>query len=724
MSNYKKNPLVSIIIPVYNGENYLKEAIESALAQTYKNIEIIVINDGSNDNTEKIALNYCSKIRYFSKENGGVASALNLGIQEAKGEYISWLSHDDKYYPNKIAVQIKQIKKLKNDNFILFSNYNRLVVNSNKTTKVKISYTKKYNNDKELFFESFKLLLNSTLHGCSLLIPKRAFNEAGLFDTKLKTVQDYAKWYEFLKIGYRFYHIDKQLILQRIHPSQDTNSKKDLHSIELEYLNNYAYNLFKNELGFLNAENKNYIAYKMLEKGYKNLYNNIKTLNVLLIGDSDLIGNKFNGHDLHLYLQEQKIEANHFVYRKLSKDKTTRQFAKCKSSKEYMENIIFSEWFQRADIIHLHLIHNTPFDLNYLPLITKLKPTVITLHDGFYLSGHCLHGFDCKKWQIYCKDCPYLDIPFRITADKSAFEFYLKKKCIQDSNIKAIVASNWMKEKFKNSPIWENKDIFFQPFGINQELFKKGNKALARKELNIPHNALVLMFRSDDSYFKGLETIKKALRELKTNKKIVLLTVTKKGLLNEFKNRFTIKEFDWIKEDNFLAKLYQASDLFLMPSTQEAFGMMAIEAMSCAIPVLSTTGTALQDVINSPDCGVAVEENQFSQELQRLINNPVEIIWRANNSYIYAKKFYDKNSYVNNIIKIYQEIISNHSIEGEELLVSDQLFKYEKNTKIQKRFKFADNVFWRLVYRLSYRVFLKHIYGKKIVKEKYDLIYL
>ena len=83
------NPLVSIIIPVYNGSNYVKEAIDSALAQTYKNIEVIVVNDGSTDNTEKIVKSYGDKIRYFYKENGGVASALNLAIENSKGEYIS-----------------------------------------------------------------------------------------------------------------------------------------------------------------------------------------------------------------------------------------------------------------------------------------------------------------------------------------------------------------------------------------------------------------------------------------------------------------------------------------------------------------------------------------------------------------------------------------------------------------------------------------------------------
>ena len=86
----KFNPKVSIIIPVYNGSNYLKEAIDSALEQTYKNIEIIVVNDGSRDNgaTEKIVKSYGDRIRYYKKDNGGVSTALNLGIEKMTGEYL------------------------------------------------------------------------------------------------------------------------------------------------------------------------------------------------------------------------------------------------------------------------------------------------------------------------------------------------------------------------------------------------------------------------------------------------------------------------------------------------------------------------------------------------------------------------------------------------------------------------------------------------------------
>ena len=107
-----KKPLVSIVIPVYNGSKYLGEAIDSALEQTYKNIEIVVINDGSKDNgkTRAVAKSYGDKIRYYEKENGGVSSALNYAIKMSKGQFISWVSHDDKILPEKIELQIEFIR--------------------------------------------------------------------------------------------------------------------------------------------------------------------------------------------------------------------------------------------------------------------------------------------------------------------------------------------------------------------------------------------------------------------------------------------------------------------------------------------------------------------------------------------------------------------------------------------------------------------------------------
>ena len=99
--------LISIIVPVYNVENYLKRCLDSIIKQSYSNLEIILINDGSKDNSEKICLEYAKKdnrIKYFKKENGGAASARNLGLKKASGKYIGFVDSDDMIHEDMFKV--------------------------------------------------------------------------------------------------------------------------------------------------------------------------------------------------------------------------------------------------------------------------------------------------------------------------------------------------------------------------------------------------------------------------------------------------------------------------------------------------------------------------------------------------------------------------------------------------------------------------------------------
>ncbi len=218
------NPLISIIIPVYNGSKYLKEAIDSALAQAYQNIEVIVVNDGSTDNSEEIIKSYGTKVRYFKKENGGVSTALNLGIKEAKGEYISWLSHDDVYEVNKIEVQVKALTNLsqeKRDKTILFSNY-RIIDGQSKvieTCPIHLVH------DIEKFSNHLYPVIKGLVFGCTLLIPKRCFFEYGLFDVKRKTSQDTEMWMRLFP-KYSILFQKEYLFLSRRHLDQGTNSSR------------------------------------------------------------------------------------------------------------------------------------------------------------------------------------------------------------------------------------------------------------------------------------------------------------------------------------------------------------------------------------------------------------------------------------------------------------------------------------------------------------------
>jgi glycosyltransferase involved in cell wall biosynthesis len=174
-------PLFSVIIPVYNGSNYLSQAIDSVLEQTYQNIELIVVNDGSTDNfeTRNISLSYGNKIRYFEKDNGGVSSALNFGISKMLGKYFCWLSHDDFFPPDRIKSDYHTICMYNCD--VVFTDIE--VIDENHKVLYTTNWTSKINSP-------YHLLRNECLHFCGITIKKDLIIENNYFDQANKTTQD------------------------------------------------------------------------------------------------------------------------------------------------------------------------------------------------------------------------------------------------------------------------------------------------------------------------------------------------------------------------------------------------------------------------------------------------------------------------------------------------------------------------------------------------------
>ena len=225
MKKVEELPKVSIIIPVYNGSDYLDKAIQSALNQSYQNVEIIVVNDGSNDGgkTAEIARSYGDKIRYIEKENGVVSSALNLGIEAMTGEYFSWLSHDDEYRDEKIEKQVDALRAFKNDRVIALCDTEFIDEDSRVLDKTwGTPKSGVYSNEQAL------LLMNKkSLSGISLLIPKAAFLECGGFDTTLRFTQDADMWKRIFLNGYSLL-IDKTIYAcSRLHGKQQTNTHRE-----------------------------------------------------------------------------------------------------------------------------------------------------------------------------------------------------------------------------------------------------------------------------------------------------------------------------------------------------------------------------------------------------------------------------------------------------------------------------------------------------------------
>lgn len=225
------DPMVSIVIPVYNGSNYLKNAIDCALAQDYKNLEVIVVNDGSCDDgeTERVALSFGDRIRYFSKENGGVSSALNYGIHMMHGVYFSWLSHDDAYSKRKISDAVALLRS--ND-----------MIGKKCVAFTGGCFIDKQNEEIKAFEDYFPrnticdgvqavtvMTRKGTLNGCCMLIPKQAFEEVGMFDEGLRYSQDALMWYKMFLNGYSLISDNHKNVMYRLHKEQASQTRRDLY---------------------------------------------------------------------------------------------------------------------------------------------------------------------------------------------------------------------------------------------------------------------------------------------------------------------------------------------------------------------------------------------------------------------------------------------------------------------------------------------------------------
>lgn len=230
-------PLVSIIIPVFN-DRLVVEAVESALNQTYKNIEVIVIDDGSESFIEEILAPYLQRIRYFKTCNRGAAAARNSGVMRSKGSYIAFLDSDDLFLSDKIEKQILFMK----DNKAVFSytGYKRVDLNTGEVIAT-IDYIGK------------KVEFPGIISGCTIAMPtvmidKSILKGCDLFKENLTIAEDVCTWID-LSFENEFFVLDEPLTIVRT----DENSS--------------AYNIDKLRIGILNiinhvARNREYRKYE------------------------------------------------------------------------------------------------------------------------------------------------------------------------------------------------------------------------------------------------------------------------------------------------------------------------------------------------------------------------------------------------------------------------------------------------------------------------------
>lgn len=237
--------LISVIIPVFNRENVIQRAINSVLDQTFSNLEIIVWDDGSTDQTaEKVKAIQDPRVRFFSAQNRGVAAARNLAVQNSSGEWVAFLDSDDEWNPEKLNKQVQVLNQDPDVDLIFSSAMKRYGEDQSAKPTVPTDLLQKLGIiEAEILPDAYLLgdkvaenIFNFALSIQSVLVRKRTFLNVGGFNESLRNSEDREFWWRLVLSGAKIACITAPLVT--IH-----RSKKNLSSYSKKYLENHLRSL-------------------------------------------------------------------------------------------------------------------------------------------------------------------------------------------------------------------------------------------------------------------------------------------------------------------------------------------------------------------------------------------------------------------------------------------------------------------------------------------------
>ena len=404
-------------------------------------------------------------------------------------------------------------------------------------------------------------------------------------------------------------------------------------------------------------------------------------MRVLQVSAYDLMGEQFNGLALHRAMTALGIESSMLVHDRFGEDPGVATMAgpllyRLNRITQPIEDLLSlhsvldvagfglfrSPQYRTADVVHLQLMHGRRFfSLLHLPRLAREKPVVWTIHDPWLMTGHCVHPLACDRWRNGCGQCPDLSRDFQMRTDRSALNWRIKQHVLAQAPITLVFASRWMREQAAASPILGHLPTELIPFGVDLKMFHPGSKPSARAALGIPEDMDVIAFRASErpQAFKGTSYLVQALSAYQPRRKTMLLTFEQVGGLSALRERFPLIELGWAGEREAVARGLQAADLFLMPSIAESFGMMAVEAMACGVPVICFENTALPDVIGAPTTGLSVphgDHHGLLRAIEDLMGNPERRTVMGAEALKLVRREYTMQRYVERHVALYRRL--------------------------------------------------------------------
>lgn len=410
-------------------------------------------------------------------------------------------------------------------------------------------------------------------------------------------------------------------------------------------------------------------------------------LKVLQVNQSDISGGAaIAGYRLHQGLLSQGIDSKLLV----SKAELNDVLISTIDRKPRLENRIHSitnllglryihflgsfdipkhPFFKDADVINFHNLHSGAFNYFALPLLTRHKPSVFTLHDMWSFTGHCAYSYDCDRWKSGCGKCPYPNSYPSITRDNTRLELILKKWVYNHSQLVIVTLSEWLTKQAKQS-ILKRFHIQHIPNGIDTDKYRPLNSRKSKLELGLPNSKKVIMFAAHrlTNYTKGADLLIKALQSLPITLKseIILLTIGKCS--SDFSKDIGIESMNlgYVTDEKIKAIAYSSADIFVFPTRADNLPLVLQESMACGTPMISFNIGGVPDLVRHGITGYLAEpENfqNFSKYIVKLLEDDNQRRFMSSKCREIALAEYSSHLQTTRYISLYNQLLKGSIIQ-------------------------------------------------------------